>query len=209
MTNTLDESAIYGHGEHAPESDGYLLPVLVDVLRQQAPSAKRLFDLGAGNGGSASSLSELGFDVIGVEPSPEGVAYARARIPAAKIEIGSGYDDLAAKYGVFPVVYSLEVIEHVYNPRLLVKSAFDLLEPGGLLIMSTPYHGYWKNLLIAITGGFDKHFTALWDHGHIKFWSPKTLRILLEEAGFSVLGVRYAGRFRPISKSMFILARRP
>lgn len=143
-----------------------------------------------------------------MEPSPEGVAFAKARTPAANINVGSGYDDLSKDYGTFPVVYSLEVIENLYSPRIFLRTAHELLEPGGLLVMSTPFHGYTKNLLIALTGGFDKHFTALWDHGHIKFWSPKTLTTLLEETGFSVSGFRYAGRVFPISKSMFVIARR-
>lgn len=208
MASGPNDSEIYGHGEDVPESDGYLLPVLVSILEQEASGTKRLFDLGAGNGGTASSLTKLGFQVTGVEPSPEGVAFAKARKPAANIHVGSGYDDLSKDYGTFPLVYSLEVIEHLYSPRLFLRTAYELLEPGGLLVMSTPFHGYTKNLLIALTGGFDKHFTALWDHGHIKFWSPKTLTTVLEETGFSVSGFRYAGRVFPISKSMFVIARR-
>ncbi len=209
MANAPDASDTYGHGEHAHGSDSYLIPVLLSVLGQAAPGVTRLFDLGAGNGATASRLTELGFDVAGVEPSPEGVAFARARTPPANIDVGSGYDDLAKIYGRFPVVYSLEVIEHLYSPRLFLKTAFDMIEPGGVIILSTPFHGYWKNLLIALTNGFDKHFTALWDHGHIKFWSPKTLGAVIEEAGFSVIGIRYAGRLYPLSKSMLVIARKP
>ncbi len=66
---------------------------------------------------------------------------------------------------------SLEVVEHLYFPRKFARTVYDLLEPGGTAIISTPYHGYWKNLVMALTGTMDAHFTALWDHGHIKFWS--------------------------------------
>ena len=66
----------------------------------------------------------------------------------------------------------------------LAKTLYDLAESSGTAIVSTPYHGYWKNLALAITGRMDAHFTALWDHGHIKFWSMKTLGALLFEAGF-------------------------
>ena len=58
---------------------------------------------------------------------------------------------------------------------------------GGEMIISTPYHGYLKNLALAITGKFDRHFTVLWDGGHIKFWSVKTLTKLLNEFGFEVV----------------------
>jgi 2-polyprenyl-6-hydroxyphenyl methylase/3-demethylubiquinone-9 3-methyltransferase len=64
------------------------------------------------------------------------------------------------------------------------------LEPGGVAIISTAYRGYVKNLALAISGKLDNHSTALWDHGHIKFWSRRTLEILLQEAGFA--SVRFA-----------------
>ena len=43
----------------------------------------------------------------------------------------------------------------------------------------SPNHGYLKNLSLAILGKMDQPFTALWDHGHIKFWSMPTLTTLL------------------------------
>ena len=74
-------------------------------------------------------------------------------------------------------------------------------------MISTPYHGYLKNLVMAATGKMDAHFTVLWDGGHIKFWSRKTLTQLLEEFGFEVIGFKGSGRFPYIWKSMFIRAR--
>ena len=104
---------------------------------------------------------------------------------------------------------SLEVTEHVFFPRDFARDAFNLVEPGGTLILSTPYHGYMKNLALALSGKMDAHFTALWDYGHIKFWSEKTLRILLSEAGFREIRFLRSGRVAPLAKSMFAVAQRP
>ena len=123
---------------------------------------------------------------------------ANARYPHLKLYLGSAYDDLAARYGRFPVVTSLEVVEHVYSPRQYAATLFDLLEPGGVAFISTPYHGYWKNLALALSGKMDAHFTALWDHGHIKFWSVRTLRQLLQEAGFTEIRFLRVGRIPPL-----------
>ncbi|MFN3682011.1 MAG: hypothetical protein ACK4VP_08235, partial [Nitrospira sp.] len=79
---------------------------------------------------------------------------------------------------------------------------------GGVAIVSTPYHGYWKNLALALSGKMDAHFTALWDHGHIKFWSIRTLRQLLQEAGFSEIRFLRVGRIPPLAKSMIAVAYR-
>ena len=68
--------------------------------------------------------------------------------------------------------------------------------------------GYLKNLALAISGKSDDHFTALWDYGHIKFWSKRTLTQLLQEAGFQVTQFRGAGRLPYFWKSMVLVATR-
>jgi 2-polyprenyl-6-hydroxyphenyl methylase/3-demethylubiquinone-9 3-methyltransferase len=165
--------------------------------------------LGCGNGSVANELHQRGFDVQGIDYSESGIRVAREHYPHLNLDVGSAYDDLSAKYGKFPVVLSLEVVEHLFFPRKFAKTAFDLLEDGGVAIISTPYHGYWKNLALALTGKMDAHFTALWDGGHIKFWSVDTLSALLLEAGFSDLQVYLVGRMPALAKSMIMVARKP
>ena len=115
----------------------------------------------------------------------------------------------ALRLPLFDVVVSTEVVEHVYSPRQWAATALAALKPGGLLICSTPYHGYLKNCALAITGKLDAHFTALWVGGHIKFWSRRTLTELLEEAGFQVVAFRGAGRLPWLWMSMLLVARKP
>ena len=191
-------------------SHDYLLPAVLEALGGLTwrDGPKRVFDLGCGNGSVAAQLAERGYDVTGVDPSEEGIQQAKAAYPKLRLELGSAYDDLAARLGTFPVVLSLEVVEHVCFPRKFAACVHSLLEPGGTAILSTPYHGYWKNLALALTGKMDHHFTALWDHGHIKFWSVRTLRLLLEEAGFRDVVFRRVGRIAPLAKSLIAIARR-
>ncbi len=92
---------------------------------------------------------------------------------------------------------------------MLVKNAFALLKPGGIFLVSTPYHGYLKNVAVAIAGKSDWHHTALWDGGHIKFWSPRTLAILLNEGGFRDIKWRGAVPVPYLWKSMVMRATRP
>ena len=187
----------------ANTSHEYLLPSLLALLARQP--GRRIFEVGCGNGSIAKVLESKGFEVTGVDPSESGIA--RAAHP--RLRLGSAYDDLAAQYGKFPVVVSLEVVEHCMSPRAYAKTIFDLLEPGGVAIVSTPFHGYWKNLALAITGRMDDHFTALWDGGHIKFWSERTLRALLAQAGFAPIEFSRVGRVPALAKSMIALAHKP
>ena len=72
-----------------------------------------------------------------------------------------------------------------------------------------PLPGYSKDLALALTGRMDDHFTALWDHDHIKFRSKRTLSMLLEEAGFVSVCFELIGRVRPLTESMIAIARNP
>jgi 2-polyprenyl-6-hydroxyphenyl methylase/3-demethylubiquinone-9 3-methyltransferase len=204
-TEYLYSSAGLGHA-HA-----YLLPTVGRILEshfEHARTARRLFDLGCGNGSVAAHFAAKGFGVIGVDPSVQGMEQARAAFPDLVIEQGSAYDDLAARYGTFPAVISLEVVEHVYAPRQFARALYELVQPGGIAIISTPYHGYLKNIAIAVSNNFDRHVKPLWDHGHIKFWSRNTLSQLLIEAGFVDIAFHRVGRIPALAKSMIAVAKK-
>ena len=76
----------------------------------------------------------------------------------------------------------------------------------GRLILSTPYHGYLKNVALAVSGRLDAHHTVLWDGGHIKFFSRRTLEEMLRQGGFKPLEFVGAGRLPYLWKSMVISA---
>jgi 2-polyprenyl-3-methyl-5-hydroxy-6-metoxy-1,4-benzoquinol methylase len=188
-------------------SHAYLMPAVTAELGKL--DATTLFDLGCGNGSVSKACADLGWDVTGVDVSEDGISQAAATYPDMRLEYGSAYDDLGAKFGTFDALISLEVVQHVYDPRHHARTIASLLAEGGTAIISTPYHGYVKNLAMAVTGKMDAHFTALWDHGHIKFWSVKTLTQLLTEAGLIVDHFAYVGRVPPLAKSMIAVAHKP
>jgi 2-polyprenyl-3-methyl-5-hydroxy-6-metoxy-1,4-benzoquinol methylase len=191
-------------------SHSYLLPAVLEILSNtsQLVRDKSLFDLGCGNGSVTHAIAKRGFRVAGVDTATEGIAFAKERYPNLDLRIGSAYDDLRSDFGTFSYVLSLEVVEHLYSPKIFASTVYSLLGDGGYAIISTPYHGYLKNLALAITNGFDRHFTAMWDHGHIKFWSVSTLGHLLEEAGFKSIRFVRVGRIPPLAKSMIAVARK-
>ena len=187
----------------------YLLPAVRRHLARSAARSgcRRVFDLGCGNGSVAAAFSAEGYHVQGVDPSAEGIARANRRWPDLELSVGDCYEDLAGRFGTFPTVLSLEVVEHVYSPRRYAATLRALVGDRGTAIVSTPYHGYWKNLALAVTGRFDRHFTALWEGGHIKFWSIATLRALLLDAGFTEVSFERVGRIPPLAKAMIAVAR--
>ena len=208
----MSESSYAYHDASLGCHHAYLLPFLLQILdRLNLPlEQRRLFDLGCGSGAVCDFLyRQRGMKTVGVDHSESGIQAAKSAFPNLAFYKASAYDDLASQFGRFPVVLSLEVVEHLYYPRQFARSVFSLLEEGGTAIISTPYHGYWKNLALALTDKYDLHLNPLWDHGHIKFWSMKTLGALLHEAGLSEIRFVRVGRIPPLAKSMLAIAHRP
>jgi 2-polyprenyl-3-methyl-5-hydroxy-6-metoxy-1,4-benzoquinol methylase len=203
---------LYGTGytaAKANDTDTYLWEPVLHAL-SSLPRGASVLDAGCGNGYFAQKLHEKGFEVCGMDLEESGVVQARKLCPDVQFQVGSLYDDIGRLFKrQFDAVVSLEVIEHLYDPRRFVDKMHECLVPSGLFILSTPYHGYLKNLVIALTGKFDAHVSPLWDGGHIKFWSRESLTSLLVERGFKVTGFAGAGRFRYLWKSMVITAKRP
>jgi 2-polyprenyl-3-methyl-5-hydroxy-6-metoxy-1,4-benzoquinol methylase len=209
MADVSASNYIYRNAGHSHAHD-YLLPTILRLLEDQGcqSARRRIFELGCGNGSTASTLEENNFEVVGVDPSIEGISRANTAYPNINLNIGDCYSDLVQSYGQFPIVLSLEVIEHVFLPRDFAQSAYALLEDGGIAIISTPFHGYWKNIALALSGKMDEHYTALWDYGHIKFWSEKTLAQLLLNQGFKSVRFERVGRIRALAKSMIAVAQK-
>ncbi|HEV7765457.1 MAG TPA: hypothetical protein VGQ76_10680 [Thermoanaerobaculia bacterium] len=77
-----------------------------------------------------------------------------------------------------------------------------MLAPGGIGIISTPYHGYLKNLAVVASGRFDRHFDPLWEGGHLKFFTLAKLHELFEESGFTRYELHRVGRVPLLAKSV-------
>ncbi len=192
-----------------PESCGYITPEVLKILGLL--KVKRVCDLGSGNGVLAAALKQAGYYSAGVEYDQLGVALSSKNYPSIHFYNLGVQDDpsqmLEAEGQPFDAVVSTEVVEHLFSPHLLPTFARKLVPKEGYLVISTPYHGYLKNLALSVFNKWDKHHTVLWHGGHIKFWSRTTLTQLLEANGFKVIGFHGAGRFPYLWKSMILIAK--
>lgn len=193
-----------------PGSYPYITPCVLRILKRF--QIRRVCDVGSGNGALAATLDEAGYHVVGVDPDEDGVALSTRQYPNISFYALAVEDDpspmVQNEGSLFDAVVSTEVVEHLYSPHLLPIFARKLVPPGGLFIISTPYQGYLKNLLRSAANRWDAHLNPLWHHGHIKFWSRKTLTILLESNGFEVVEFHGAGN-RPkwLWRWMILVAR--
>jgi 2-polyprenyl-3-methyl-5-hydroxy-6-metoxy-1,4-benzoquinol methylase len=169
------------------ERDGRVLTFerhLRPLEKIKAPPGK-LLDVGAYTGVFVEIAAQHGWDACGVEPSRWAVEQARER-GLHMIEgtmATSGLDD-----GSLDVVTMWDVIEHVPDPFGEMQQAWRLLKPGGLLVVHT----------MAIDSLFARVMGGRWPwlmEMHIFYFSHRTLRKMLEQAGFTVISVTPQGRY--------------
>jgi len=175
------------------------------------PDSNSICDLGCGNGYLSGLLARRGYRVVGVDASESGIEIARRAHGERGEFVCAPIDStLPAALGRarFDAVVSGDVIEHLYRPADLVECANELLRPGGWLVLSTPYHGYLKNLALSVVDGWDIHHTVGWDGGHIKFFSVRTLSSLVVGGGFEVQRFQFFGRTLWLWKNMICVARK-
>lgn len=176
-----------------------------DLLRSHGSSA--VLDLGCGNGSFSVFMAKAGFNVTGLDHSSSGIQIAREKHPSVDFSQYDVTQPLPSEYhGSFDAVVSAEVIEHLLLPRRLMEAALTALKPGGLFILTTPYHGYWKNLSLALTNKFDSHWHPLRDYGHIKFFSKTTILALFKEFGLKEIEFQTVGRIPALARSMIVSA---
>ncbi|MCY1075373.1 class I SAM-dependent methyltransferase [Archangium lansingense] len=107
---------------------------LISVLRRHLPASGRVADLGAGTGAWAARLKALGHQVVAVERDADSYRFSGAELVVADLN-----EPFAAKLsGRFAALTSVEVIEHLENPRAFLRECHKLLEPGGFLFLTTP-----------------------------------------------------------------------
>ena len=153
-------------------------------------SGERVLDVGCGDGAFALALQEAGAHVAAVDVAQEAVSRAQRRgVAAVKVDEGV---PLPFEDGEFDAVWAGETIEHVVDVVAWLGELRRVLRFGGRLLLTTPYHGRMATILLGLRGrAFDEHFDPRADH--LRFYSARTLRALLRDAGFADIEISRAG----------------
>jgi 2-polyprenyl-3-methyl-5-hydroxy-6-metoxy-1,4-benzoquinol methylase len=161
-------------------------------LLEHVDPQSRVLDVGCGEGHFAAELAQAGISVVGVDVAEEPLRRARSRYPSLDLRIVPAEDTWPLPDAGFEVVWAGETIEHVADTPGWFSEMRRLLLPGGSLLLSTPAHGRFARLRLALSGkAFDAHFDPRADH--LRFYTRRTLRRSLEDSGFRDIQVREAG----------------
>ncbi|MEM9881548.1 MAG: class I SAM-dependent methyltransferase [Planctomycetota bacterium] len=166
------------------------------------PDAK-ILDAGCGTGEFCKFFCDAGYDPTGIDLSQAAVAHGRKNYPGIDFRDGT-IEELLPQYAEsFDALFSSEVIEHLFDVSAFLVAANQLLNDGGKLILTTPYHGLIKNILIDLAG-YSNHYDPLGQH--LRFFDCRGMKRCLDLAGFEVDIWSGYGRPWPLWKSFFVVA---
>ena len=154
-------------------------------LNNQFPTRGRLLEVGCSYGGFLAEARRDGWEVTGVELSETAARYARDQLNL-RVFSGSLHDQLKQLQEPYEAVALFHVIEHVPDPAQLLELCRKLIKPRGLLVLKTPNVA---SLIARLTGA---SWQWVYPPAHLYLYSPKTLALLLEKAGYQPIVFRSA-----------------
>lgn len=171
MGPTMSDSYFRGIREH-PE----ISRQDIRVLRRHLPAARRIVDIGCGQGGFLG-LCRGEFELaVGLDLSAEAARMCLARGVSG---IRSDALFLPLRTGSVDVVRAKEIIEHLPDPLSMVREAYRVLRPGGLFLAHVPTQ---YSALYPVGNFYD-------DYTHVRPLSRFGVRCLLEDSGFELLRI--------------------
>ncbi len=145
---------------------------LLDLVRRELHAGEQVVDFGAGIGTFARGLADAGVHLHCIEPDPAQLARIRAGGLAASAGLAALPD------GSVDVLYSLNVLEHIYDDVAVLQACHAKLKPGGRLLIYVP--------------AFQVLFSSMDQHvGHFRRYSRGELMRKVRSAGFVVQRAAY------------------
>jgi 2-polyprenyl-3-methyl-5-hydroxy-6-metoxy-1,4-benzoquinol methylase len=168
------------------------------------PKGAQVLDAGCGSGAYAEFMTALGFSVTATDIAFQPLVAARTTQPAVQFA-KSAVEHLPYRSSSFDALWTTEVVEHLLDTEAAFREFGRVLKPGGLLILTTPYHGLIKNLVVTLLA-FDHHFDPVGPH--IRFFSTAALTRLAAQNGMTVRKAIGIGRRWPLYMSHFLVAQK-
>jgi ubiquinone/menaquinone biosynthesis C-methylase UbiE len=170
------------------------------LLQRELRVGDRVLDLGCGAGVFSALAAAAGAETTGVDVAQGALDRAHRSYPDLQFRLATVDGPLPLDDNSFDLIWASEVIEHVADTAQWLSEARRVLAPGGRLLITTPAHGRLRLLL----HGIERYSDPQGDHLHL--YTARSLRVLLEEFGFTELKVGAASGPPLLRRTLFARA---
>ena len=146
---------------------------------------KRVLDVGCATGHLTKHLAANGCSVVGVEVDREFALEAEEyceEIIIGDVQADSTIDKIRGKFDA--IVFG-DVLEHLSNPETALDKVKGLLKEDGFVIVSLPNIALWRIRLDLLFGRFDYTDRGVLDNTHLRFFTLKSAKELLQASGYA------------------------
>jgi len=161
--------------------------ILIDLIRRFAPRGGTLLDLGAAGGELGAAVRDRFDRTIGFEYDVDRIGQLRPRFDSVVIADLETVKTLPANVRV---VVLADILEHLRDAGTLLRCVLDALAPDGRVFISVPNIANVTVRLGLLFGVFEYRDRGILDYTHLRFFTMRTIRREIENAGFRIVAVR-------------------
>jgi len=146
---------------------------------------RRILDVGCGPGFFLKKCKEMGWETIGLEPSPLAAEYANKQ--GLNVINGELNLENLEKLGKFDVIYMHGVLEHLPNPKNSIQLCYEHLNSGGLFFTSVANDYNPFQMILKEHLEFDSWWSV--PPEHINYFTPTSIQNLLESCNMEKISM--------------------
>ena len=161
----------------------------LDATAMRPLEGLSILDVGCGGGLLCEPLARLGATVTGIDAAERNITIARLHAEKSGLAIdyqATTSEALAAQGKTFDMVLNMEVVEHVDNVPLYMKSCADLVKPGGLMLTATLNRTARAYALAIVGAERILRWLPVGTHDWNKFLTPDEIKTLITRNGLVV-----------------------
>ena len=151
-----------------------------------------ILDIGCGGGLISEPMARLGGKITGIDASKKNIQVAKMHSIKSNLKINylNKSPEQLENLEKFDVILNLEIVEHVDNVGLYIKSCYNLLKKDGLMFTATLNRSLMSYLKAIIGAEYILRWLPIGTHDWNKFLKPEELEKLLQNEKFSTVDVK-------------------
>lgn len=151
----------------------------------------RVLEVGCANGRLGQEIKKLGHFVAGIDVSLQAAQNARQVLDEVHVFDIEGEWPKKLEEQKLDIIVLPEILEHTFDPADILKKSAVILKPDGEIIITTPNFLVWTNRSRFLFGRFKYEEQGMFDFGHIRWFTYKYLKEVLEESGFTIAAEKH------------------